>query len=216
MHAVVFDIDGTLVQSTDVDNRLYTEAIQSVLGELRFRSNLHEYRSVTDSGILLQVMEENSIAAEPDLIRRIQHRFLSSFEAYFAANGPFEEIPGARRFVRRLRASEDHVVAFATGGWERTARLKLLTSGFDITDIPLASSDDAIERTEIMRLSLRDFDNCFESIVYYGDGIWDKNACESLGWTFCAVGRELGGIDSYADAAAAADNHRAGEQDNLT
>ena len=52
MHAVIFDIDGTLVQSVEVDESLYVKAIRSVLGQIEFRSNWADYEFVTDTGIL--------------------------------------------------------------------------------------------------------------------------------------------------------------------
>jgi hypothetical protein len=34
----------------------------------------------------------------------------------------------------------------------------------------------------------------FQSVTYYGDGVWDKVATRNLGWKFVAVGSELGGL----------------------
>jgi hypothetical protein len=50
-----------------------------------------------------------------------------------------------------------------------------------------------------MRIALSRLGNRFESVTYYGDGPWDKAACETLGWRFVAVGPALGGIESYID-----------------
>jgi hypothetical protein len=77
--------------------------------------------------------------------------------------------------------------------------LKLQTSGFDLAELPMASSDDSYDRTQIMRIALSRLGNRFESVTYYGDGPWDKAACETLGWRFVAVGPALGGIESYID-----------------
>ncbi len=66
MHAVVFDIDGTLLQSAAIDDALYKKSIESVLGPVQFRSSLADYDFVTDSGILSQVLEDNSIVPKPN------------------------------------------------------------------------------------------------------------------------------------------------------
>jgi len=95
--------------------------------------------------------------------------------------------------------SDDHSVAVATGGWRATASLKLESAGFDLRGAPLATSDDARERIEIMRVALSRIGSRFESITYYGDGPWDRDACHDLGWRFVAVGSHLGGIESYVD-----------------
>jgi beta-phosphoglucomutase-like phosphatase (HAD superfamily) len=39
MHAVIFDIDGTLLDSNDVDGELYVGALERVLGRVRIREN---------------------------------------------------------------------------------------------------------------------------------------------------------------------------------
>jgi len=53
---VMFDIDGTLVESYDVDSKLFVESVYEVTG-LSIDANWGRYRNVTDSGIL---QEKNS------------------------------------------------------------------------------------------------------------------------------------------------------------
>lgn len=197
MHAVIFDIDGTLIQSASTDDALYKSALEAVLGPVRIRPRLHDYDYVSDSGILSQILEDNSLREEPELIETIKARFLDSLKSHVSDFGPFEEVPGAKRFIERLNVSREYSVAVATGGWRRTAEFKLQTSGFDLAGLPIATSDDAIDRTEIMRIALSHLGESFSSITYFGDGAWDRDACEALGWTFVAVGSELNGIDAY-------------------
>jgi len=197
MHALVFDVDGTLLQPSALDETLYRESVEAVLGPVWFRKTLNEYTHVTDSGILLQVFEDNGIVAETELIERIQRLFCRRLESCIAELGPIPEVEGARDLVRRASLSDDHVVAIATGGWRPSAELKLRTAGFDLGGVPLASSDDAVDRREIMRHALSHLGTEFESIVYFGDAIWDKVACESLGWRFQAVGPKLDGLRSF-------------------
>ena len=66
-------------------------------------------------------------------------------------------------------------------------------------DFPLATSDDAFDRAEIMRIALSSLGTTFDSVSYYGDGPWDRDACDKLGWNFVAVGSALGGLTSYGD-----------------
>ena len=49
MEAVIFDIDGTLLESGSVDERLYDSAIRSVLGPIRIRDWWCDYTHVTDA-----------------------------------------------------------------------------------------------------------------------------------------------------------------------
>ena len=172
----------------------------SVLGPVSFRKSLREYDSITDTGILQQIFADNSHIADSDVIDAIKDEFLSRTESYIALNGPFTELPGARKLLQRLAGSSNHQVAIATGGWKATAELKLSTAGFDVIGLPLATSDDAVERTEIMEIALARIGQKTDAITYFGDGEWDRAACDRLGWSFVAVGSALGGIESYHEA----------------
>lgn len=199
MKAVVFDIDGTLIESMSVDTELYFSSILTVLGPVEFRENLIDYDHVTDSGIIAQLLADNDIAMESGTVDSIRDQFVGSLSAHIDSLGPFPTIHGATQFLEDLCHSKDHKVAIATGGWRSSALLKLNTSGFDIDGIPVASCDDSDSRAEIMQVGLAKLGNEFESITYFGDAEWDRRACQALGWDFVPVGPDLGGIQSYDD-----------------
>ena len=197
MNAVIFDIDGTLLHSAAVDDALYRKAVQLVLGDVRLRPALHHYPFVTDTGILQQILVDNAVNQEERLVEEIRSTFVDLLKGHLHMHGPFIEIPGARAFLRSLHESPRHGVAMATGGWRQSAELKLSSAGFDVADIPLATANDHHERTAIMEIALDSLGGRFDSVTYYGDGPWDRQACEELGWDFVAVGSELGGLESY-------------------
>ncbi len=197
MKAIIFDIDGTLIESMAVDTELYFSSIREILGPVVFRDPLSDYDHVTDSGILAQVLDENGHAFDDGVAAAIQSVFVDKINRHIKSEGQFPAIDGAVEFVAKARASGDTRVAIATGGWRQSALLKLESAGFDIDGIPLATSDDAPSRIEIMRTALASLGRNFESITYFGDAEWDRRACRSLGWNFVAVGPGLGGIRSY-------------------
>ena len=196
-HAIVFDVDGTLIRSAAEDDALYRRAIENVLGTVRYRASVAEYDHVSDSGILSQVLSDNGVAAEPALVAEIKEVFFAAVAQHIESYGPFEEIPGARGFLDRLRCSEQHCCAIATGGWRESARTKLATTGFELDGVPVATSDDAVDRRDIMQLALDALGSEFASVTYYGDGAWDRDAARTLGWRFRAVGPALGGILTF-------------------
>ncbi len=197
MHAIIFDIDGTLLHSAAIDDALYREAVKAVFGDVRLRPSLHDYDFVTDAGVLSQIMADNKIPSKRDYEHEIKSHFVDSLRDHVESNGPFIEIPGASDLLRSLRESASHAVAIATGGWRESAELKLQSAGLDYSDFPLATSNDHHERTGIMEIALLQLGSRFESVTYYGDGPWDRDACSALGWQFIAVGPELGGLESY-------------------
>lgn len=198
-HAVIFDIDGTLLDSSADDDRMYREAVVQVLGNVRLRPGLADYDPVTDTGILLQILKDNGLPTDQGKIADIKNEFFVRLESHVQKVGPFRELPGAKSVFRRLRDSDAHHLAIATGGWKYSAEVKLNTAGFDISAVPLATSDDALERTAIMEVALAAIGEEVASVTYFGDGLWDQRACEVLGWTFRAVGPALSGISSYDD-----------------
>ena len=197
MKAIVFDIDGTLIESMAIDSDLYFSSISAVLGSVEIRENLNDYDHVTDTGIISQVMEDNGLPQDSDAINTIRNRFVAGLIEHIKADGPFPEIPGAGRFIDRLRESKEHDVAIATGGWRQSALLKLETSELNVKGIPVFSCDDSPSRSEIMRIALSQLGTLYESVMYFGDAEWDRRACEILGWEFVPVGSGIGGIETY-------------------
>ena len=196
---MVFDVDGTLIESMSADPEIYVASISAILGSVEVRRNLDDYDHVTDRGIIEQLLVDNDLPIELNTIRRIRERFIESLSSHIESAGPFPEIHGASGFLDCLRNSKEHKVAIATGGWKASAALKLETSGIDVSGIPFASCDDSVSRTGIMRAAVSGLGGEFESITYFGDAEWDRRACESLGWAFVPVGPNLGGIRSYDD-----------------
>ncbi len=60
MHLVVFDVDGTLVESEDFDGVLYAQAIRNTL-KIDVDEDWSGYRHQTDSGILNEVLDRNGV-----------------------------------------------------------------------------------------------------------------------------------------------------------
>jgi len=197
MNGVVFDIDGTLLDSTSVDGTLYIAAVEKVLGKVRIRETWSQYEHVTDSGILDQILRDNGLTRDPNVIATIKNAFVDGLRGHIKQCGPFKEIPGALAFVRGMTRS----FAYATGGWAASAVLKLESAGFPTLGVPLSSADDSPQRRAIMENALRQLGRC-DTITYYGDGEWDRDAALSLGWRFVPVGGALGGITRFETSGA--------------
>ncbi|YCM43229.1 HAD family hydrolase [Verrucomicrobiaceae bacterium 227] len=191
MKLVIFDIDGTLTQTNQVDSGCFIAAIKEVLGVAEFETDWTRYQYVTDSGIAQEISHryrDRPISGTE--IKALQASTLDQLKQQ--PDSAFAEIPGARSFLEHLENSPEYAVAFATGANEASARYKLATAGFTIDGIPLASSSDAVVREHIM---LRAMDRAaqrhgvpFTEITYFGDAIWDINASANLGWRFIGIG----------------------------
>lgn len=200
MEAVVFDIDGTLLESAATDDALFLTAVRQVLGKVTVRASWGLYTQFTARGIVTEILRDNGLAVTPPTLAAVRDRFVASVGDYLAMHGPFPEVPGARAFVAALQNSAVHRVAYATGGWHGAAVLKLSTAACPVDGVPLAASDDCIDRQRIMLHALRQLDGPFEAVTYYGDGHWDAVAAQALGWQFVPVGSTLGGLTAFPAA----------------
>ncbi|MEM8997222.1 MAG: HAD family hydrolase [Acidobacteriota bacterium] len=192
MATFIFDIDGTLVESTDFDSRLYRRAVADVLGEVVIHDDWDAYRHVTDGGILRQILDENGVEDPVGAFETVKSRFVALVDRHLE-DAPCRAIPGAGAVLRTLRDAGTRRVGLATGGWGRTAVAKLRSAGLHFPEIPLFSSDHAEARTEIMRRCLEALPAPSGPVTYVGDGPWDLRAASSLGWGFVAIGPRLEG-----------------------
>lgn len=199
MHLVLFDIDGTLVESYDFDTTCFQAAIKDVLG-VAVGPDWSRYGHVTDSGILTEVVEELGLHSDGKRIaEEVKEQFVSRVADYISCHDVLP-IPGAYDFLSQLVSRQNDSVAFATGGWAESARMKLDAAGVSFPGIPLASSSDHYSRIEIMRLAERLAGNGrYDSRTYFGDGPWDQKASETLGYNFVSVGNRINSPQSVRD-----------------
>ena len=60
MHLIVFDVDGTLVESDEFDGVLYAKAVRDVL-DIEVDDDWTGYRHVTDNGILDEILDRHAV-----------------------------------------------------------------------------------------------------------------------------------------------------------
>jgi phosphoglycolate phosphatase-like HAD superfamily hydrolase len=189
---VIFDVDGTLCDTYGLDDVGFCEVAAAMLGVPVPSESWKAAPEITDAGILAWLWDRHH-GRRP--ARQELDEFIAAFEAVLArelqrASGGPLAMPGAAQLLERL-AGAGWDVAFATGGWGRTARLKLRTAGLPVEPL-LASSDDSPDRVEIFRLAAnraaaRDGGPHARSVLV-GDGLWDVRVAARLGWPVLGVG----------------------------
>jgi phosphoglycolate phosphatase-like HAD superfamily hydrolase len=195
MNLIMLDIDGTLTQSYDYDREIFGRAIGEVLGCPPVDADLNGYVDKTSIGVTLEAIQRlTGREATPAEIEAVKRRVLEYLEdMYRESPVVFSEVPGAARFLQRLRELTGVGIAIATGCWRGEALFKLGASGLDVAGLPMATSDDHRDRRQIMEIAARrarDFYPCpaFERLVYLGDGPWDLQFSRSLGYGFIGIG----------------------------
>jgi beta-phosphoglucomutase-like phosphatase (HAD superfamily) len=149
----MFDLDGTLVDSTNVDSGCYLQALVDVFGfDLdRIDRDWGNYPHITDAGIL-QTLCQTELGRNPTVVEvsYYQQRFLELLSTAII-HQPLQEISGARELLDWLDLAPNYAISLATGGWRKIAGFKLQQAGLDQVLLPMACSDDAYARVEIMK-----------------------------------------------------------------
>ena len=192
MRLVIFDIDGTLTQTTKADEECFVRSLAEVCGFRDVDTDWSSYKHATDSGIFHEIHLART--GRPPSVVEVSH-FRQHFVALLwrvSSNSAFAPITGARRLLSGLAESAEYRVSLATGGWRDSARIKMASAGMCFDDHPAASADDALDRESIMKISLQRaverHETSFVSTIYVGDEIWDALACRALGIPFIGIG----------------------------
>ncbi|NMG19127.1 SAM-dependent methyltransferase [Brasilonema bromeliae] len=194
MKLAIFDIDGTLTQTNDVDNQCFVQAFAKEFQIKEINTNWATYGHTTDSGIALQIFQQNwGRVPETSELCQLQQCFVELLHGHYTETpGSFVEIPGACVMLQRLAQTKDWASAIATGGWRASAEMKLQAAGLDIRELPAAFADDSISREDIVKTAVsraKEFYHQpdFERIVCIGDGIWDVLTAIQLQLPFVGV-----------------------------
>jgi phosphoglycolate phosphatase-like HAD superfamily hydrolase len=195
MHLVVFDVDGTLTDTSAVDSECFWQTAKEIF---RLPSNyptwLEGLKDVTGLGIVSQLCEQalaRKISASE--VGRFERRLVAVLEDAVHSDAEcIRAMPGAADALAAVRATASLEAAIATGCFLSEAEFKLRTAGLLDPDIPIASCDDARSREEIMVISanraVEKTGSKYSAITYVGDGIWDFQAAQRLGWNFIGIG----------------------------
>jgi beta-phosphoglucomutase-like phosphatase (HAD superfamily) len=184
---VIFDNDGTICDTQEVEGRCYALAIRRVTGFCLSTTDWSAYDEPTSSAIVRSLL-----AGAPDALHKENQikiefcRLLREEQPLFP--GDFSPIPGAIEFIERLRLA-GMPVAIATGGFDSEARFKLDCCGIAMDAFPHATSSDVCRRSDIITLAASRAGHDLASAVYFGDAPWDVRVCAKLGIPMIGIGR---------------------------
>ncbi len=191
MVLLIFDVDGTLVYSERRDSLCFAATYEQLYDRPFPSIDWNNYPHVTDTTILSTVIEQH-FGRRPDL-----DELLLFEEHYLDLLGekrrldPFhsQEIPGARAMVERLLRNEDFLLGVATGGWQRSARLKLRHVGIPDEHMFVEGADGHTTRESILEAAVKLVrkQREFERIVYIGDAVWDVRTTRNLDIPFIGI-----------------------------
>ncbi len=192
---LLFDIDGTLIRTGDVDVRATNAAFEDVFG-LRdvFTGIKTDGRTVT--WVLDGALQRTGLGATAT--RELRDRWKAAYLERLAAEvvrAPAEEmhaLPGAEALVHRLSRRDDTRLGLITGNYPEAARLKL--EPFDLWQ-PFSFGgfgDDGRERSELVPAALarareRGYMSADSTVVVIGDTPHDVHAAHAHGVRMIAI-----------------------------
>lgn len=189
----VFDIDGTLTATNEVDDECFLRAVTHALGtgpldNIEWRDAPH----VTDTALVSWICVRHlGREVQPGELAMTRNSFLTHLAEELALRPiRFAAIVGAQQALRHIR-THGWEVAFATGGWLPSATMKLRNAGLWSNDLVIASSTDAVTRGEIVQLAIerasRRRQGAFSRVVLVGDAVWDADTAAILSLPFVGV-----------------------------
>ncbi|WP_431234524.1 HAD family hydrolase [Mycolicibacterium psychrotolerans] len=179
--AVLFDIDGTLVDS----NYLHVHAWQQAFHEVGLPVQAwHVHRSIGMDGSTL--VEELSDGADDDVQKRLKDFHTRYYEA---SADLLTALPGARELLQRV-ADLGLQVVLATSAPENELAMLRKTLDCDELVSAITSSEDVEEakpRPDIVNVALEKAGVSAQQAVFIGDTVWDVEASARAGVPCIAV-----------------------------
>ncbi len=190
MDLILFDIDGTLVDSVKTDDECFIQTFKDLHDIDLSGADWNNFKNVTDSGLTSEIFEKNfNRQPSEEEVGKLKTHFYELLKKRII---DITEINGATTALKFLSDLADISIALATGGWRETAELKLSAIKFDSSMLTLVSANEHFTRSEIIRLAIEESLKKeqvmqFESITYIGDGLWDFRTAQTLGINFIGV-----------------------------
>jgi phosphoglycolate phosphatase-like HAD superfamily hydrolase len=184
---LIFDNDGTICDTQQVEGRCYAMAIERVTGLSLASVDWNTFHEPTSSAIVRHLLAADADWQDKEQsIKQEFCRLLQDAQPHFPAD--FSPVDGAIQFIGRLRSGGAHV-AIATGGFDKEAEFKLACCGLRLGDFPHATASDTPRRRDIIKLACARAGFEIDSAVYFGDAPWDVRVTSELGIPMIGIGR---------------------------
>lgn len=192
---ILFDLDGTLCDTAEVDDECYRQAVACILG--------HDFQEIdwtrapnwTDTGIARWLWNKHR-GRHPlqEEMAAVRHEFFDrlSLERTRSPHR-FASMAGAGEFLEKC-LSAGLRVGIGTGGWRPSAALKLEAAGLPC-ELLFATSDEAETRAEIFFLAKqRALGGGVDlPVLLFGDSDCDAVTARHFGWVFVGIGSDKSG-----------------------
>ena len=184
--AVLFDVDGTLVDS----NYLHIHAWQRAFAEVGIDVETWRiHRSIgMDGSTLVRSLSDDAPDEAQNRLKDLHSQY------YLEAASLLRPIPGARELLRRVAELNLQVVLATSAPEDELALLRTVLDCNDlVADVTSAADvDTAKPKPDIIHVALERAGVSADQAVFVGDAIWDAEACARANLT--SIGVLSGGV----------------------
>jgi HAD superfamily hydrolase (TIGR01509 family) len=200
---VLFDVDGTLLDTTYIHAGCWVEAL-SQFGHDRPTERVHRAIGMGSAELFDLVL-----GGRPPQAADIEAAHLTLYRQHW---GRLRRLPGAADLVHACAAAGRQVVLASSASGEELTALRAALDCDDVISVATSSADvDASKpHPDILDEALAQAGLNPEDAVFIGDAVWDGQAATKAGVAFIAVTcggttaaelRQAGAIEVWADPA---------------
>lgn len=188
---VFFDIDGTLIDSSDSGRAAFVNALHSVFGWTDSIDYI-EFSGATDLDVLSRIFEHYGRKLTEADTELFFEALPQELERTCALRQP-TALAGVLKLLESLAQIPDTLVGLITGNIETCARVKLAAAGIDHKFVLGAFGHEHADRNEIARLGLKRAERMLDSgdsigeVFVIGDSPADVAAAKAIGARSIAV-----------------------------
>jgi phosphoglycolate phosphatase len=206
---VLWDVDGTLLDTHWTDKRAMAEAGRELIGR-DFTIDGVDMAGTLDPNIWRDIAVRNDIADAAGLEQRYRSAYLARLEAREAAASMIRAFPDAVALVARLAHTPDVIQGLLTGNYPEIGRCKLHAAGIDLSAFQVCAwGPDGRTRRELFPVAFSRFASLAGRapepgrVVVIGDTPRDVECAREFGCRMLAVA--TGAFDVRTLSAAGAD-----------
>jgi len=151
---ILFDVDGTLLLSQGAGMKAMIEAGRELFGG-SFSFEGVEFAGRLDPLIWSAAAQLNGVADTSENHDRFRRAYGACLRRHFEADPTARLLPGVRRLIDALRATDHLTLGLLTGNYPETGQLKIRTAGLDPAIFTVAAwGHEAATRRELPAVAM--------------------------------------------------------------